>query len=86
MLADEPVSSVDPARARDTVALLRELSREKGLTLCMSLHNLDLAREFFPRLVGLRRGRVAFDSPTDSLTPEMFQSLYSLSPEEMLDA
>ncbi|MFN2441513.1 MAG: phosphonate ABC transporter ATP-binding protein [Thermoanaerobaculia bacterium] len=86
LLADEPVSSVDPARARDTVALLRELSREKGLTLCMSLHNLDLAREFFPRLVGLRRGRVAFDSPTDSLSPEMFQSLYSLSPEEMLDA
>jgi phosphonate transport system ATP-binding protein len=86
LLADEPVSSVDPARARDTVALLRELSREKGLTLCMSLHNLDLAREFFPRLVGLRKGRIAFDSPTGDLTPEEFQALYSLSPEEMLDA
>lgn len=86
LLADEPVSSVDPARARDTVALLRELSEQEGLTLCMSLHNLELAREFFPRLVGLRHGRVEFDSPTASLDPERFHSLYRITPEEMLDA
>ncbi|MDH3590955.1 MAG: ATP-binding cassette domain-containing protein, partial [Planctomycetota bacterium] len=54
LLADEPVSSVDPARARDTVALLTRISRESDITLCVSLHNLQLAREFFPRLIGMR--------------------------------
>ncbi|MEM8933620.1 MAG: ATP-binding cassette domain-containing protein [Acidobacteriota bacterium] len=79
LLADEPVSSVDPARARDTVALLTEIFRESGLTLCMSLHNLDLAREFLPRLVGLRRGAVVFDRPTEALDDADFHALYDLS-------
>ncbi len=85
LLADEPVSSVDPARARDTVALLTEISDERELTLCISLHNLELAREFLPRLVGLRHGRVVFDRPSAELDDEDFRSLYDLAPEEMLD-
>ena len=85
LLADEPVASVDPARARDTVALLASVSRESGLTLCMSLHNLDLAREFFPRLVGMRRGRVVFDRPTAELTDAQFTDLYRLTDAEMLE-
>ena len=84
LLADEPVSSVDPARARDTVALLAEISREEGLTLCVSLHNLDLARAFFPRLIGLRDGRIVFDRPTAELSDADFASLYELSRDEML--
>jgi phosphonate transport system ATP-binding protein len=84
LLADEPVSSVDPARARDTVSLLTRISSERSLTLCMSLHNLELAREFFPRLVGMRRGRVAFDRPTVEVGPEEFTALYDLSAEELL--
>ena len=78
MLADEPVSSVDPARARDAVQLLTSISREYGLTLCVSLHTLQLAREFFPRLIGLRHGRVAFDAETSSLTAAQFDGLYHL--------
>jgi phosphonate transport system ATP-binding protein len=84
LLADEPVSSVDPARAEDTVALLTELCRERRLTLCVSLHDLELARRFFPRLVGLRHGRIAFDTATGTLRPEEFQALYHLAPEELL--
>ncbi len=84
LLADEPVSSVDPARARDTVSLLTSISRERGLTLCMSLHNLELAREYFPRLVGLRHGRVVFDRPTDAIGPADFHALYDLTAQEIL--
>lgn len=84
LLADEPVASVDPARARDTVSLLASISRESSLTLCMSLHNLDLAREFFPRLVGMRRGRIVFDRPTNQLSDGEFADLYRLSDGEML--
>ncbi len=83
LIADEPVSSVDPARARDTVELLTRISREEGLTLCMSLHNLELAREFLPRLVGLRDGRVVFDCASEEIGDEQFEALYTLSRDEM---
>jgi len=81
LLADEPVSSVDPARARDSVALLVEICRERQLTLCMSLHNLDLAREFFPRLIGIRAGRIVFDR-SSALHDRDFDALYDLCAEE----
>jgi len=82
LLADEPVSSVDPARARDAVQLLAELSRDSGLTLCVSLHNLELAREFFPRLIGLRAGRLLFDQQSSGLTASRFDDLYRLTRDD----
>lgn len=85
LLADEPVSSVDPARARDTVKLLAELSKERGFTLGVSLHHLELAREFFPRLVGMRNGKVVFDGAPESLSEEDLEALYELSDEEMME-
>ncbi len=84
ILADEPVSSVDPARARDTVMLLGELSRERNFTLCMSLHNLELAREFFPRIVALRSGKMVFDEDPDALKAGELEQLFDLSAEEMM--
>jgi phosphonate transport system ATP-binding protein len=84
LMADEPVSSVDPARARDTVELLTRISREEGLTLCISLHNLELAREHFPRIVGLRRGRVMFDGEPSAISDDLFHALYLLDAQEML--
>lgn len=85
VLADEPVSSLDPARARAVLALLTRLSVEDGLTLVVSLHQLDLAREFFPRLVGLRGGRVVFDRPSGDVGEAEFRALYELSEGEMDD-
>lgn len=79
LLADEPVSSVDPARAKTTVSLLKKVSAERRLTLCVSLHNLELAQLYFPRLVGLRAGRVIFDKATESVSQEEFDELYWLT-------
>lgn len=84
LLPDEPVSSLDPARSRDTMGLLLELSRETGMTLCVSLHDLEVAREFVPRLVGLRRGKVVLDQPTAELGDDDFRDLYDLTAEELL--
>ncbi len=84
LIADEPVSSVDPARARDTIRLLCELSRERNFTLCVSLHDVDLAREFFPRIIGMRLGDVVFDGDPQSLTDATLMELYRLSQEEMM--
>lgn len=84
LLADEPVSSVDPARARDTVKLLVELSAEVGFTLCVSLHHIELAKEFFPRLVGLRSGAIVFDADPEEIEESQFTTLYELEEHEMM--
>lgn len=78
LLADEPVSSVDPARARSVLELLTELAQERGLTLCVSIHNLRLARQFFPRLVGLRAGEIVFDKRTTAIEEGEFQTLFQI--------
>jgi len=83
LLADEPVASVDPARARAVVELLCDLAREHGLTLVVSIHSLELARDCFERLVGLRDGRVMFDARTDEVAPESFERLYALEENEI---
>ncbi|MDF1861796.1 MAG: ATP-binding cassette domain-containing protein [Verrucomicrobiales bacterium] len=84
ILADEPVSAVDPARAKDTVQLLTDLSREHGFTLCVSLHHIELAKEFFPRLIGMRNGEVVLDGAPADLDEADLARLYQLSDEEMM--
>jgi phosphonate transport system ATP-binding protein len=85
ILADEPVSSVDPARAANLVQLLNQISQEENITLVMSLHNLELAKAHFPRLIGLRNGKVKFDSAPEDLNEHKFKELYTLSEREILD-
>ncbi len=65
LLADEPVASVDPERARALIALATQLAREEQLTLIASLHDVELARAYFPRVIGLRDGCVQFDTEGD---------------------
>ena len=85
LLVDEPVSSLDPTRGRDTIDLLTSVARESGMTLVASMHDLALAREFFPRLVGMRRGRIEFDQPPLEISDTEFDELYRLDSEEMLE-
>ena len=77
ILADEPVSSVDPALAADIVALLVEISARAGKTLLVNLHSVDLALQHFPRVVGVRGGRVLFDLPPSQVGGELLAALYA---------
>jgi phosphonate transport system ATP-binding protein len=82
ILADEPVSSVDPSLAVSIVTTLRDLAHESRKTLLMNLHSVELALGFFPRVVGLREGRVAFDLAPDKVTPELLTALYAGSTDD----
>jgi phosphonate transport system ATP-binding protein len=77
ILADEPVSSVDPSLAQSIVRLLVDLSRTHGKTLLMNLHSVDLAMGFFPRVVGIRDGRVAFDLGVQEVGATLLAGLYA---------
>ncbi|MCB9916407.1 MAG: ATP-binding cassette domain-containing protein [Planctomycetes bacterium] len=76
LLADEPLASLDPGRARETLELLVDLARERGLTLILSLHDLELARALVPRLVALRAGRLCFDRPSGETDARELETLY----------
>jgi len=78
LLADEPLASVDPARARALLELLQSLATERGLTLLASLHNVDLARSHFPRILGLRDGALRFDKAPEELEQGDFDTLYHI--------
>jgi phosphonate transport system ATP-binding protein len=77
LLADEPVASLDPATSDRILELLRRVCREDGITAVVSLHQLDLARAYADRVIGLNRGRVVFDGPPLGLTPETVNALYA---------
>ncbi len=77
ILADEPVSSLDPARAAETLDLLRAPAEQA--TLVVSLHQPELAREHCTRAVGLREGRLIFDAPIRDLTDDRLTDLYALT-------
>ena len=85
ILADEPIASLDPTRSRDILRLLTEIAAERNLTLVLSMHDLDLAREFCPRLIGLRRGRVEFDKPTSEVQGWELEALYQLEDNEQVE-
>jgi phosphonate transport system ATP-binding protein len=77
ILADEPVSSVDPSLAVTIVTLLRDLSHGAGKTLLMNLHSVELALGYFPRVVGIRGGRIHFDLAPAAITHELLAELYA---------
>ncbi|WP_202803540.1 phosphonate ABC transporter ATP-binding protein [Clostridium tunisiense] len=78
ILADEPVSSLDPARAEDILYTLTNLVREEGQTLIASLHSVEYAKKYFNRIIALREGRIYFDLPVEKVTSDVLKELYDL--------
>lgn len=76
LLADEPVASLDPLTADQILSLLHRLQQEKGLTIVMNSHNVEQARTWSDRIIGLRDGRIYFDGPPADWTEKRLQELY----------
>jgi phosphonate transport system ATP-binding protein len=77
ILADEPVSALDPALSLATVQLLVQEATARQATLVASLHAVDLALSCFARIVGIRDGRIAFDLPAAQVRQSQLQALYA---------
>lgn len=76
ILADEPVASLDPATADKILALLHRICKEDGISAVVSLHQIELAKRYADRIVGLAHGRVVFDGAPAALTPAHITELY----------
>jgi len=76
ILADEPVASLDPVTALEIMDLLREINRQDGITVVVSLHQVDLIRQYADRVLGLHRGELVFDGVPAALTDDVLRRVY----------
>ncbi len=81
LLADEPISSLDPKNAKRVMDDMMKINREDGITVICNLHSLDVAKKYCDRLIGLSDGKVVFDGTPDDLTAEISKELYDLDNE-----
>jgi phosphonate transport system ATP-binding protein len=84
VLADEPIASLDPESSRNVMEILARINREDRCTVLVSLHQVDIAIKYCPRVVALHQGQVVFDGPSASLTPALLRRLYGVHADEML--
>lgn len=76
MLADEPVASLDPPTSHSVMGDLQRINRERGLTVMVNLHLMDLARQYTTRLIGLRSGELVYDGSAHDATDADFEEIY----------
>src|SRR3984957_12756680 len=84
VLADEPIASLDPESSRRVMELLQSLNEEHGLTVVVSLHQIDVAMMYCARTVALRDGCVVYDGPSSNLTASVLRELYGTAASELL--
>ena len=84
LLADEPIASLDPASAKRVMETLVDINRSDGITVMVSLHQVEYARRYCPRTIALRDGAIAYDGPSTALTPAFLRDLYGEASEELI--
>ncbi|TMW72737.1 phosphonate ABC transporter ATP-binding protein [Alteribacter natronophilus] len=81
ILADEPIASLDPNSSRVVMDYLKKACREEGFTTFVNLHQVDFAKEYADRIIGIKDGEIYFDGSGDDLTDEVIEALYSKEKE-----
>lgn len=77
ILADEPVSAMDPVLSDLVIGQLVDESTSRNATLIASLHAVDIALRWFPRVIGIKNGEIAFDLSSNQITEQMLKDLYA---------
>jgi len=83
ILADEPIASLDPESSRNVMEILERINREDKCTVIVSLHQVEIALKYCPRVVALHQGKVVFDGAATELTPTLLRELYGVQVEEL---
>lgn len=77
ILADEPVASLDPASSELVLGMLKEICEQDAIPAILSLHQIEYARRFADRIIGLSRGKVVFDGPPTALQDKTVDDIYA---------
>jgi phosphonate transport system ATP-binding protein len=84
LLADEPVASLDPTSAKKVMDVLFGLTKDLGMTLLVSLHQISIAQTYCHRALGMRKGRLIYDGLASDLTEQRLENLYGADAEEII--
>lgn len=76
LIADEPIASLDPASARRVMDILSDINARDGVTVVVSLHQVEYALAYCDRTIALRNGELVYDGPSTALTPDFLAELY----------
>jgi phosphonate transport system ATP-binding protein len=76
MLADEPTSSLDPKTSVEIMELIARRAGERDIPVIVNIHNVELARRFADRIVGMSEGKVVFDGPPRALEERHLLAIY----------
>ena len=76
LLADEPTSSLDPKTSVEIINLMAQLAGARGIPVIVNIHNVDLAKRFAQRIVGMAGGKVVFDGPPSDLQDSHLRAIY----------
>ncbi len=77
ILADEPISALDPKSATKVMKILKKVNKTYGVTVIANLHHLDYAKEYCDRIIGVNNGTVVFDGNSSELTDELVEQIYT---------
>ncbi len=83
LIADEPIASLDPSSARRVMDILADLNQRDGITIFVSLHQVEYAIKYCPRTIALRAGEIVYDGPSAALTREFLSELYGDESNEL---
>ena len=83
IVADEPIASLDPNAARKVMDILADLNSQDGITVLVSLHQVEYALRYCPRTIALRGGEVVYDGPSSALTREFLSSIYGAESDDL---
>lgn len=76
ILADEPVSALDPKSAKKVMEILKRVNKTYGVTVIANLHHLEYAQEYCDRVIGVNDGTIVFDDKSDQLTEKLIENIY----------
>jgi phosphonate transport system ATP-binding protein len=83
VVADEPIASLDPNAARRVMDILADINRRDGTTVLVSLHQVEFALRYCPRVIALKFGAIVFDGPTREVTPALLNTIYGAESEDV---
>lgn len=84
LIADEPISALDPSSARRVMDVLADINSQDGITVLVSLHQVEYARRYCKRTIAMRNGAIVFDGPSTSLSNAFLAELYGSASEELV--
>ncbi|OOM78626.1 phosphonate ABC transporter ATP-binding protein [Clostridium sp. BL-8] len=84
ILCDEPIASLDPSTSKIIMDYLRNIAKDMGITIIVSLHQVDVAIKYSDRIIGVNKGTILFDGKPDELTSERISEIYNSDSENLM--